>query len=279
MKTFAVVCNFILLAFASLAVFTSKSVDENLYLNFALLLSPFVNIIIISGSRINIEWLKSVVSGVPNRGQFKSGISGYNIFRFFAVSINLLLIGLAWWRIQHDIQGFRGIGFIIKAIIAFILLTPFISALLISVSRWDSFAHLRKTVTRTFLMLSAVFIVFFFAMRIWIGNGIKENIRIAQLEHPGKADDALLEYLADTTKSPMDRTNIAIWTLGQIRSRKALPVLKSLYRNDPEGHICRGHHNSELCQYELHKAIVSIESDWLGAKEKNIFGSWERLNR
>lgn len=45
------------------------------------------------------------------------------------------------------------------------------------------------------------------------------------------------------------------------------------------GTTCKGHHNTVLCQYEIHKAIVSIEYGWLGAKEKNWFGSWSGLNK
>jgi hypothetical protein len=85
--------------------------------------------------------------------------------------------------------------------------------------------------------------------------------------------------MLDSTNSPKKRTDVAIWTLGQIRSKKALPILKDLYKNDPEGKTCRDFHNSVLCQYEIHKAIVSIEVGWMGAKEKNWFGSWQRLNK
>jgi predicted type IV restriction endonuclease len=119
----------------------------------------------------------------------------------------------------------------------------------------------------------------FFTMRIWIGHDIKENISTVKKQYPGKAEDALIAYLSDTTNSPHDRSQIAIWTLGQIRSKKALPILIELYKNDPQGKSCKGHHDTVLCQYEIHKAIVSIEHGWLGAKEKNWFGSCERLNK
>ena len=35
------------------------------------------------------------------------------------------------------------------------------------------------------------------------------------------------------------------------------------YINDPEGETCYGGHDSHLCQYEIHKAIVSIKKGWL----------------
>jgi hypothetical protein len=131
----------------------------------------------------------------------------------------------------------------------------------------------------TVIGLSALFFCFILAMRIWIGHGIKERISIAKQQYSGIAEDALIAYLSDTTNSPRDRSDVAIWTLGQIRSQKSLPVLKGLYKNDPEGKTCKYHHETVLCQYEIHKAIVSIENKWLGAPEKNWFGSWSRLNK
>jgi hypothetical protein len=119
------------------------------------------------------------------------------------------------------------------------------------------------------LSITALIICLFLTLRIWIAHGIKERINIAEMQYAGNAEDALIAYLSDTSHSPQDRSDVAIWTLGQIRSKKALPILKDLYKNDPEGKTCKGFHNSVLCQYEIHKAIVSIETGWLGTKEKN----------
>lgn len=124
-----------------------------------------------------------------------------------------------------------------------------------------------------------MFLLLFLGLRIWGGHGIKENISIAKAQYGGIAEDALLAYLSDTNHSAKDRTDVAIWTLGQIRSEKALPVLKILYKDDPTGETCRYSHDAELCQYEIHKAIISIEHGWMGAKEKNWLGSWARLNK
>lgn len=129
------------------------------------------------------------------------------------------------------------------------------------------------------ISLTVIFFCFFLAIQIWCGHGIKERISIAKQQYSGTAEDALIAYLSDTTHSTRDRSDVAIWTLGQIRSQKALPILKELYKNDPEGKTCKYHHDSVLCQYEIHKAIVSIEHGWLGAKEKNWFGSWSGLNK
>jgi hypothetical protein len=129
------------------------------------------------------------------------------------------------------------------------------------------------------ISLTIIIIGLFLAMRIWCGHGIKERIRIAKQQYSGIAEVALIAYLSDTNHTPRDRSDVAIWTLGQIKSKKALPILKELYKNDPQGKTCKYHHDTVLCQYEIHKAIVSIEHKWLGAKEKNWFGSWSRLNK
>jgi hypothetical protein len=107
-----------------------------------------------------------------------------------------------------------------------------------------------------------LFICTFMAGYIWIGHSVKENISIAKKQYPGKAEDALIAYLLDTNNSPRDRTHVAVWTLGQIRSEKALPVLRELYKDDPEGKTCYGKHDSVLCQYEIYKAIHADQVNW-----------------
>lgn len=102
----------------------------------------------------------------------------------------------------------------------------------------------------------------YIAIYIWIDTGVKNNIRAAKDKYSGKAEDALIAYLCDTTNSPKDRSHIAIWTLGQIHSEKAIPILNGLYKNDPEGETCKGRHNSVLCQYEIYKALNARKVNW-----------------
>ena len=66
------------------------------------------------------------------------------------------------------------------------------------------------------ISITVVFFCFILAIRIWIGTAIKERISIAQHRYSGTTEDALIAYLSDTTNSPHDRTDVAIWTLGQI---------------------------------------------------------------
>jgi len=107
-----------------------------------------------------------------------------------------------------------------------------------------------------------LFICAFGTIMLTINHAVKERIALAQEKYPGTAEDALISYLLDTANSTRDRTDIAIWTLGQIQSHKALPLLKDLYNSDPKGKTCHGRHESVLCQYEIYKAIRAIESNW-----------------
>jgi hypothetical protein len=109
--------------------------------------------------------------------------------------------------------------------------------------------------------LMSLFICSIFALYIWTGHEVKENINIAKKQHPGIAEDALIAYLLDTNNSTQNRSNIAIWTLGQIESKKALPILRALYKNDPEGKTCFGKHKSVLCQKNLRTAIRACEAN------------------
>lgn len=104
----------------------------------------------------------------------------------------------------------------------------------------------------------------FLSLHVWIREDVKENIILAKQKYPGNTEEALIAYLLDEGNSPIKRSHIAIWTLGQIQSQNALPVLNIFYKNDPEGKSCIGHHHEILCQRELHKAIITI-------KQKRLF--------
>ena len=113
-----------------------------------------------------------------------------------------------------------------------------------------------------FTALSIAFlicIVTLISLFFWIKEDVINNIELAERKYHAHGEEALISYLEDEANSYYDRTHLAIWTLGKIRSQKALPVLKKYYLNDPEGQSCKGLHREKLCQYELHKAIKAIE--------------------
>jgi hypothetical protein len=119
----------------------------------------------------------------------------------------------------------------------------------------------RKLVILSASLLTLLFLGFL-SIWIWIDIDVKKNIKNAKEKYPGTAEDALIAYLLDPANSPKDCSSVAIWTLGQIHSKKALPILEGLYNNDPEGKTCHGKHEYVLCQYEIYKAIKAEESNW-----------------
>lgn len=125
----------------------------------------------------------------------------------------------------------------------------------------------RKILLAAFGLLSIASIVIL-ALYIGIGYTVKSNIKHCQEVFPGTPEESLIAYMMDETRHPEDRSHIAIWTLGQIRSEDALPHLNKNYKNDPRGATCADSHDKDLCQYEIHKAIKSIEEGRLISYEK-----------
>jgi hypothetical protein len=117
-----------------------------------------------------------------------------------------------------------------------------------------------RSTTIVVISIVALLTVSFIGLNTWIRHDVKKNIVLAQQKYPGTAEEALISFLRDESNSFHDRTHIAIWTLGMLKSDKALPILKGYYKNDPKGLTCHGKHDKMLCQYGLHKAIVQIES-------------------
>lgn len=274
MKILTLVCNFLLLGLICFGIITSGTPEETRNIILVILASAVLvmNVIIISGSRILPVRFTADNGTSSTRSPFTR--SSFLVTKIIALILNILVIVITYLSIKNQYSS--GSGNRNDVISYFIYATYLISALTILASKWNKFEGLKRTAIITGISLAILITVPFITFRTLIGKGIKENISIAKKEYPGKAEDALLAYLADSTKTPRERTEIAVWTLGQIRSRKALPVLKSLYKNNHNYHC---NHNTELCQYEVHKAIVSIENNWLGAPEKNVFGSWTRLNK
>jgi hypothetical protein len=97
------------------------------------------------------------------------------------------------------------------------------------------------------------------SLRTMIRQSVKQHIKIAQERYEGGPEDALIAMLLDEKTSFHEKTHTAIWTLGQLESEKALPILREMYKDDPEGETCYGKHDSVVCQYEIYKAITAIE--------------------
>jgi hypothetical protein len=65
-----------------------------------------------------------------------------------------------------------------------------------------------------------------------------------------------LMSVVDCVSCSFHERDMAVWALGELRDRRALPVLKPHFTNE------KCNHAAGLCQYELGKAIMKIEGTW-----------------
>jgi hypothetical protein len=97
---------------------------------------------------------------------------------------------------------------------------------------------------------------FLFIFNLWacfsIRSGVKEISAEATQHYPGDRVEALITYVKSEDQSLRQR-NLAVWALGQIGDKRALPVFNQFYTGGP----CD--HGSLLCQGELQKAIKLCE--------------------
>ncbi|MHC4741695.1 MAG: hypothetical protein ACYS8Z_07280 [Planctomycetota bacterium] len=86
-----------------------------------------------------------------------------------------------------------------------------------------------------------------------IGSHVKPICAEAMREFPGDKVEAVLGYIESDRYSLKER-NKAVWALGYLGDKRALPVLKKHFTGGP----CD--HDKYLCQGELAKAIKKCES-------------------
>lgn len=281
MKIITAICNIALLGFTCLILFfvgISKVSDYKVF-TFLLFLVPILNIVLILGRQVSQYHLafklKNKTPEEQRKGDELSEI--YPFIKIVTLILNLALLGFATWFI---VRSYPHPGeSLVLAYILLAVVTPVLSLIAILISRENEEEKMKRIFISIGISVAVVILCVILSVRTWIGLGIKERINTAKQKYSGTAEDALIAYLSDTTHTPRDRSDVAIWTLGQIRSKKAFSLLQELYKDDPQGKTCKYHHDKVLCQYEIHKAIVSIDHKWLGAKERNWFGSWARLNK
>jgi len=81
--------------------------------------------------------------------------------------------------------------------------------------------------------------------------GVRDFSRTAMERFPGDRTTALINLVACEECSLQDR-NHAVWALGQLREKRALPVLAS-YKTHR-----RCDHSSEICQHAIDKAMARM---------------------
>jgi hypothetical protein len=106
-----------------------------------------------------------------------------------------------------------------------------------------------KNVLLVCVIICLALIMILYAYACWsIGSGVQSMCKEATQEYRGDKIEALIAYVNSERHSLRDR-NRAVWALGQLGEKQALPTLQKFYTGLP----CD--HNRYLCQRELKKAI------------------------
>jgi len=99
------------------------------------------------------------------------------------------------------------------------------------------------------ILACLLFVIFVYG---WACCAIKSGVKAisieAMQEYPGDRVEAPIEYVQSEDHNLKDR-NRAVWALGNIADKRALPVLEQFYVGEP----CK--HDEYLCQRELKRAI------------------------
>jgi hypothetical protein len=114
------------------------------------------------------------------------------------------------------------------------------------------FATIKKVLVYGTLVCLAFLFIFYLWACLSIRSGVKKISAEATQQYPGDRVEALISYVKSENHSLRQR-NLAVWALGQIGDKRALPVLNQFYTGGP----CD--HNHYLCQGELQKAIKLCE--------------------
>ncbi|MFA5128659.1 MAG: HEAT repeat domain-containing protein [Patescibacteria group bacterium] len=101
-----------------------------------------------------------------------------------------------------------------------------------------------------------VFLFVFLVTCTQIGYDVKKRCELAQSRYGGECVDALMSQVAD--ESDRYGKNDAIWALGQLGDKKALPFLETYDNRQPL--LDRESWNEGISQYELRKAIKLLKS-------------------
>ncbi len=101
------------------------------------------------------------------------------------------------------------------------------------------------------LSLAVLLVLALAGIQGYIEWSLRQFSNAASRKFPGDRTSALIQTVACSECSLQER-NHAVWALGQLRDKRALPVLAS-YKTHRK---CD--HSREICQYELDKAIARM---------------------
>ena len=93
-----------------------------------------------------------------------------------------------------------------------------------------------------------IVIVAYIGISLMIGSDVNKTSQRAMAQFTGDRVEALIA-LVDCEGCSLHDRNLAVWTLGQLRDKRGLPVMHKYYTGEPFNHEWR------ICQYVISKAI------------------------
>jgi HEAT repeat protein len=106
----------------------------------------------------------------------------------------------------------------------------------------------KKWTIRISAIVLFAFLAFVSIAELAIGLGVRRFSQIAQEQFSGDRVGALVQMVECEYCDLRDR-NHAVWALGQLADRRALPVLEKYCTGEECDHL------HKICQYELKKAL------------------------
>lgn len=108
-----------------------------------------------------------------------------------------------------------------------------------------------KKIKLTFIFVITIFLISFVVSLIRIHSCVKSICIKAKNEYKRDCVVSLIEYIKSGNHTYREK-NRAIWALGQIADKKALPFLTELNNSIPKQKKCV--HDNSLCKHEIEKA-------------------------
>ena len=120
----------------------------------------------------------------------------------------------------------------------------------------------KHNLIKVLFLLAVIFIIgfvfTFITTKVWIRhNAIVVAKEVSAVFQKDKVE-SLLEVI-ESKNYTLKEKNQAIWALGVLKDKRALPKLEDLYTEK------KCNHDKELCQYEVQKAILKIKGKFHGS--------------
>lgn len=110
---------------------------------------------------------------------------------------------------------------------------------------------MKKTIKLIFSLLFTIFILLVLIVTYYVESQVQETCKMAMSVYPGDKIQALINVSKNQNSCTKDKSR-ALWALGQLGDKKALPYLIENYGSIEE---------TDICIYEAQFAIEKIQNE------------------